>query len=119
MKRIRIMMAAAFAMSLFTGFCADVQVKVTGTGGDCMTGEITVGSTDGSKETLTVSRDGDDIYRAEWQSFIEAINGEHSPENPAESAIVATLLLQCQIDSAKAGKEVDVAEVARSAGFVY
>ena len=88
-------------------------------GGDCMTGEITVGSTDGSKETLTVSRDGDDIYRAEWQSFIEAINGEHSPENPAESAIVATLLLQCQIDSAKNGKEVDVAEVARSAGFVY
>ena len=53
----------------------------------------------------------------QWQSFIEAIRGEHAPENPADSAIVATLLLQCQIDSAKAGKEVDVAEAAKAAGL--
>ena len=86
-------------------------------GGDFMTGEITIGSTDGSKEVFTVHREADDIYRLEWQSFIEAIRGEHAPENPADSAIVATLLLQCQIDSAKAGKEVDVTAVAKAAGL--
>lgn len=87
--------------------------------GDCMTGDITVGSLDGTKEVISCPREGDNIYRAEWQSFIEAIQGEHKPENPADSAIIATLLLQCQIDSAKAGKEVDVAKVAEAAGFIY
>lgn len=87
--------------------------------GDFMSGDVTVGYIDGSKEEVTLSRETDDIYMAEWQSFIEAINGEHKPENSAESAIVATLLLQCQIDSAKSGKEVDVAKIAEAAGFKY
>lgn len=88
-------------------------------GGDLMSETVTVGSTDGSKEILSIHRDIDDIYRPEWQSFLEAVNGDHAPENPAESAIAATLLLQCQIDSAKSGREVSVAEAAEAAGFCF
>lgn len=59
----------------------------------------------------------DDVYRAEWSHFLAAVRGEVEPENPARSAILPTLLMQAQIDSASQGREVDIRLIAREAGL--
>ena len=80
---------------------------------------ITIGSIDGTKECITIEREGDNIYRAEWDHFIRAIRGEAVPENPAQSAIYSTLLMQAQKESGMSGKEVNIHEIAARYGFSY
>lgn len=87
--------------------------------GDFMRPSVTVATADGQMETLTIQRTFDDVYRAEWQSFIEAVRGVHAPENPAESAIFSTLLMQAQKESGMRCREVSVREIAGRCGFSY
>ena len=87
--------------------------------GDFMKPSITVGSLeDGTVETIGFDDYRfDDVYRAEWSHFLAAVRGEVEPENPARSAILPTLLMQAQIDSASQGREVDIRLIAREAGL--
>jgi len=59
------------------------------------------------------------VYRAEWDSFICAIRKGTPPENPAESAILPTLIMQAQIDSAAPGQEIAVRDLAQRCSFQY
>ena len=85
--------------------------------GDFMKPEITIGSLDGTTEQIGFEYIFDNVYRAEWSHFISAVRGEVEPENTARSAILSTLLMQAQIDSAKLGREVDIRKIARQANF--
>ena len=87
--------------------------------GDFMAPAITVGNIDGTVERISVQRDFDDVYRAEWDHFLRAVRGEVPPENPARSAILATLLMQAQKESAATGAEVDLHAIAGRYGFRY
>ena len=87
--------------------------------GDFMSAQITVGSIDGTVERIDASRVFDDVYRAEWDSFIRAVRGEILPENPAESAIISTLLMHAQKQSAISGKQVDIHKLAEKYGFSF
>lgn len=87
--------------------------------GDFMTSSITVGSIDGTVEHIDLHYDADDMYRAEWDHFIRAVRGWVPPENPARSAILSTLLMQAQKESAASGKEVDIREIGARCGFTY
>ena len=87
--------------------------------GDFMKPSITVGTIDGKVEHIEMERIFDDVYRAEWDSFIRAVNGEIAPENPAESAIFSTLLMHAQKESAALGKEVNIHDIAARYGFAY
>lgn len=85
--------------------------------GDFMSGTIVVGKIDGSKETLIIQRNFDDVYRAEWEHFVQAVRGEKAPENPPQEAIYSTLLMQAQKESGMGGVEVDIREIAGRYGF--
>lgn len=88
--------------------------------GDFMTADVTVGSRDGSTETFTGLRgDFNDVYREEWDVFLRAVRGERKAENPPEQAIVSTLLMHSQIESGKAGHEVDIHAIAKKYGYQY
>ena len=87
--------------------------------GDFMEPSITVGTMDGQTEHLTFQRDFDDVYRAEWDSFILAVRGQARAENPAESAVYSVLLMQAQKESAQSGREVSLREIAGRCGFAY
>lgn len=88
--------------------------------GDFMSADVTVGSIDGTKEVFSsVRKDFNDVYREEWDSFLRAIRGECSPENPPEQAIVSTLLMYSQIESAQSGKEVDIHAIANRYGYEF
>ena len=87
--------------------------------GDFMAPSITVGGIDGSVERISLARDFDDVYRAEWDRFVRAVRGEAPPENPARSAILPTLLMQAQRESAERGGEVDIRALAARHGFAY
>ncbi len=87
--------------------------------GDFMAPSITIGCIDGTIERIPMSRNFDDVYRAEWDHFVRAVRGEAAPENPAGSAIYPTLLMQAQRESAERGTEVSVREIAARYGFHY
>lgn len=87
--------------------------------GDFMAPSITIGGMDGTVEHIALSRDFDDVYRAEWDHFIRAVRGEVEPENPAQSAIFSTLLMQAQKESGMSGAEVSIHEIAARYGFDY
>ena len=92
--------------------------------GDFMSADITVGSREGTKETIVNTRscigsDFNNVYRSEWNEFLRAIRGERKAENPPEQAIVSTLLMYSQIESAKAGHEVSIHEIAEKYGYQY
>ena len=87
--------------------------------GDFMSAKITVGSIDGTVEYIDASRIFDDVYRAEWDNFIRSIRKETLPENPADSAIISTLLMYAQRESAQTGKEVSVRSIAERYGYSY
>ena len=87
--------------------------------GDFMTAEVEVGTIDGKKEIIDASRNFEDVYRAEWDCFVKACRGECEAENPAESAIMATLLMQAQKESGTTGKEINIHELAARCGFEY
>ena len=92
--------------------------------GDFMTADVTVGSREGTVEVFANTRsgihnDGNNIYRSEWNEFLRAVRGERKAENPPEQAIVSTLLMQSQIESAKAGHEVNIHEIAERYGYQY
>ena len=87
--------------------------------GDFMSGNIIVGSIDGSVEHIDASRVFNDVYRAEWDNFIRAVKGETVAENPADSAIFSTLLMYAQKESCELGKEVNIHEIAARYGFSY
>lgn len=87
--------------------------------GDFMTADITVGTIDGKVEKFSAKRDFDNVYRAEWEGFIQALKGDRAPENDQNSAIRSILVMQAQKDSAISGKEIDIHNVARNCGFDY
>lgn len=86
--------------------------------GDFMTARITAATFGGKMEIVTAERQFDDVYRAEWEWFVKAVRGETSPENPAASAILPTLLMHAQMESARNGREADVREIAERYGFL-
>lgn len=85
--------------------------------GDFMAPSIELGNIDGTVERITLTREFDDVYRAEWARFIAAVKGEAKPENTAESASASTLLTQAQRESAETGKEIDVRALAKRYGL--
>lgn len=92
--------------------------------GDFMSADVTVGSREGTKETIVNTRscintDFNNVYRSEWSEFLRAVRGERKAENPPEQAIVSTLLMYSQIESAKAGREVNIHEIAEKYGYLY
>lgn len=88
--------------------------------GDFMSADVIVGHIDGTKEIFPNTRgDSDNLYREEWNAFLRAVRGECKPENPAEQAIVSTLLMYSQIESAKAGHEINIHELASKHGYTY
>lgn len=92
--------------------------------GDFMSADVTVGTRDGQTETFAATRscignDFNNVYREEWNEFLRAVRGQRSPENPPEQAIVSTLLMYSQIESAEAGKEVDIRAIAEKYGYQY
>jgi len=92
--------------------------------GDFMSADVTVGSREGTKETIVNTRscintDFNNVYRSEWNEFLRAVRGERKAENPPEQAIVSTLLMYSQIESAKAGHEVSIHEIAEKYGYQY
>lgn len=87
--------------------------------GDFMEPSITIGRIDGSREKITITREIDDLYRAQWDSFIKAVHGTGKLENPAKEAIYSTLIMQAQKESAEQGTEVSLHEIAKRYGFDY
>ena len=92
--------------------------------GDFMSADVTVGTRDGQTEVFPATRSGigndfNNVYRAEWNEFLRAVRGERKAENPPEQAIVSTLLMYSQIESAEAGKEVDIRAIAEKYGYQY
>ena len=93
--------------------------------GDFMSADITVGSRDGANtEVFPSTRSGiqndfNNVYRTQWNEFLRAIRGERKPENPPEQAIVSTLLMYSQIESAETGKEVDIHALAQKYGYQF
>jgi len=92
--------------------------------GDFMSADVTVGSREGTKETIVNTRscintDFNNVYRSEWNEFLRAVRGERKAENPPEQAIVSTLSMYSQIESAKAGHEVSIHEIAEKYGYQY
>lgn len=93
--------------------------------GDFMSADVTVGD----RETMDtevfpstrngINNDFNNVYRAEWNEFLRAIRGERKPENPPEQAIVSTLLMHAQIESAESGKEVDIHTLAQAYGYQF
>lgn len=93
--------------------------------GDFMSADVTVGD----RETMDtevfpstrngINNDFNNVYRAEWNEFLRAIRGERKPENPPEQAIVSTLLMHAQIESAQSGKEVDIHTLAEAYGYQF
>ena len=86
---------------------------------DLMEPSITVGTIDKKVEKITIELKPDDVYRAEWEGFLSAVRGERKPENDADSAIVPTLLMAAQRESAETGKEVSIRELAERCGYTY
>ena len=92
--------------------------------GDFMSADVTVGSREGTTETYANTRscintDFNNVYRSEWNEFLRAVRGERKAENPPEQAIVSTLLMYSQIESGKAGHEVNIHEIAERYGYQY
>ena len=92
--------------------------------GDFMSADITVGSREGTTEVYPSTRscignDFNNVYRTQWNEFLRAIRGERKQENPPEQAIVSTLLMYSQIESAESGKEVDIHAIAERYGYQY
>ena len=93
--------------------------------GDFMSADVTVGN----RETMDtevfpstrsgIHNDFNNVYRAEWNEFLRAVRSERKPENPPEQAIVSTLLMHSQIESAESGKEVDIRKLAARYGYHY
>ena len=93
--------------------------------GDFMSADVTVGD----RETMdaevfpstrsNINNDFNNVYRAQWNEFLRAIRGERKPENPPEQAIVSTLLMHAQIESAQSGKEVDIHTLAEAYGYQF
>ena len=93
--------------------------------GDFMSADVTVGD----RETMdtevfpstrsNINNDFNNVYRTEWNEFLRAIRGERKPENPPEQAIVSTLLMHAQIESAQSGKEVDIHTLAQAYGYQF
>ena len=89
-----------------------------------MSADVTVGSRDGTTEAYPATRsciggDFNNVYRAQWDAFLQAVRGERKPENPPEQAIISTLLMHSQIESAKAGHEVNIHRIAERYGYQY
>ena len=93
--------------------------------GDFMSADVTVGSREtADTEVFSATRSGIDndfnnVYRAQWNEFLRAIRGERKAENPPEQAIVSTLLMHAQIDSAESGGETDIRALAKQYGYEY
>ena len=88
--------------------------------GDFMTASVTLGSIGGTTEEYTDLRgEFDNVYRAEWDSFLRAVKGEGRAESQPSEAIFSTLLMHSQIESGKCGKEVDIRRIAERYGFIY
>ena len=79
--------------------------------GDFMQPSIEVRTLDGKIETIGFTRDFDDVYRAEWDAFLAAVRGERAPENPAERAELATLVMEAQKRSAASRSEVSLKDL--------
>ena len=93
--------------------------------GDFMSADVTVGNRETmDTEVFSSTRSGigndfNNVYRSEWNEFLRAVRGERSPENPPEQAIVSTLLMYSQIESAETGKEVDIHKLAEKYGYQF
>lgn len=93
--------------------------------GDFMSADVIVGSRESAdKEVFPSTRSGigndfNNVYRAEWNEFLRSVRGERKPENPPEQAIVSTLLMHSQIESAESGKEVDIHALAQKYGYQF
>ena len=93
--------------------------------GDFMSADVTVGN----RETMDtevfpstrsgIGNDFNNVYRSEWNEFLRAVRGERKAENPPEQAIVSTLLMYSQIESAQSGKEVDIHALAEKYGYHF
>lgn len=88
--------------------------------GDFMSATVTVADIGGNIETFSDLRsEFDDVYRNEWEAFLQAVRGLRKAENPPEQAIVSTLLMHSQIESGQSGKEVDVHAIAEKYGYRF
>ena len=84
------------------------------------------GKVDGEKDDepaktpeYTAATTDNNVYRSEWNEFLRAVRGERKAENPPEQAIVSTLLMYSQMESAETGKEVDIRQLAAKYGYHY
>ena len=75
---------------------------------------IIIGTIDGNIECIETQRDFDDVYRAEWDWVIRQVRGECAVENPADTAIYSTLLMQAQLESGMTKTEVNIHEIAKN-----
>ena len=93
--------------------------------GDFMSADVIVGGREtADTEIFSATRSGiendfNNVYRTQWNEFLRAIRGERRQENPPEQAIVSTLLMYSQIESAESGKEVDIHAIAEKYGYQY
>ena len=93
--------------------------------GDFMSADVTVGSREtADTEVFSATRSGiendfNNVYRAQWNEFLRAVRGQRKAENSPEQAIVSTLLMYSQIESAESRKEVDIRQLAAKYGYHY
>ena len=93
--------------------------------GDFMSADVTVGDRETmdtevfSSTRSNINNDFNNVYRTQWNEFLRAIRGERKPENPPEQAIVSSLLMHAQIESAQSGKEVNIHTLAEAYGYQF
>lgn len=93
--------------------------------GDFMSADVTVGSRETADTEVfsatrsSIENDFNNVYRAQWNEFLRAIRGQRKAENSPEQAIVSTLLMYSQIESAESRKEVDIRQLAAKYGYHY
>ena len=93
--------------------------------GDFMSADVIVGGRETADTEIfsatrsVIGNDFNNVYRTQWNEFLRSVRGERKAENPPEQAIVSTLLMHSQIESAKAGKEVDIRQLAAKYGYQY
>ena len=93
--------------------------------GDFMSADVTVGSRETADTEVfsatrsSIENDFNNVYRAQWNEFLRAVRGQRKAENPPEQAIVSTLLMYSQIESAESRKEVDIRQLAAKYGYHY
>lgn len=74
---------------------------------DLMNNTIRTGALEGGAETQSsFSMERDEMYVAEHQAFLDAIDGKRPPESPADDAIVAQEMVMATMKSWRLGRRV-------------